>query len=181
MCGRYQQADRGELAPANMGVVWARGADGEIKSVTMRWGLEPGWMAEPPAKPPFNARSETAHEKPMFREAFAKRRCLVPADDFYEWTGQPGRKTRWRFAAADGGELVFAGLWERRREGATLRLTYTVLTVAANADVAPYHDRMPAILAPQDREAWLDPAAELESLRALLQPAPDGTLAVEKG
>ena len=196
MCGRYDIEDAdallpllfgleiddvsmptGELAPTAMGPVVARGADGNMKAVRMRWGLEPGWMTTLPSRPTFNARSETVDKKPMFREAFAKRRALAPASAFYEWQGKPGSKTRYRFTRVDGAPLVFAGLWEKRKiETGELKLTYTILTCAPNADVVDFHDRMPVILAPELWPAWLDPETPQGELKAMLKPSKDGFL-----
>lgn len=169
-----------DLAPGALGLVIARGRGGVLKKVVMRWGLEPGWMTEPPVKPVFNARAETVSQKPMFREAFRKRRCLVPADAFFEWTGATGRKTRWRLSAADGAPLVFAGIWELRKQGEQTILTYAVVTVEPNAEAAEVHDRMPAVLPKTAQDIWLDPDADAEALKSLLRPAPDGFLTVEK-
>lgn len=201
MCGRYDISDSaaqmallfdlglsgdtlpsGEIAPTAPGAVVALGADGTRKAVVMRWGLEPGWMRDPPSRPIFNARSETVEDKPMFRSAFAKRRALAPASAFYEWQGEPGSKTRYRFARPGGDPLVFAGLWEKRKlDNGDLKLTYTILTCAANGDVADYHDRMPVILGPDQWDIWLDPGTPLPVVKDMLQPAPDGYLQAAKG
>ena len=118
-----------------------------------------------------NARAESLAEKPAFRQAFKKRRCLVPADGFYEWQGTPGHKQPWHIGMADDGPFAMAGLWEcwRAPEGAMLE-SYTIITTAANAMVRALHDRMPAIIAPADFSAWLDPAND--SPGALLAPYP---------
>lgn len=201
MCGRYDISDTaaqmallfdlgitqislpsGEIAPTATGPVVAVGADGALKVIPMRWGLEPGWMREPPSRAIFNARSETVEDKPMFRSAFAKRRALAPATAFYEWQGEPGSKTRYRFTRSDGAPMVFAGLWEKRKTGeGELKLTYTILTCAANGDVVEYHDRMPVILSPDQWPVWLDPDAPQPILKGMLQPAPDGFLTAAKG
>ncbi|MEE2567414.1 SOS response-associated peptidase [Hyphobacterium marinum] len=201
MCGRYDISDSaaqmallfnlgltgdtlpaGEIAPTAAGAVVALGADGTRKAVVMRWGLEPGWMREPPSRPIFNARSETVEDKPMFRTAFAKRRALAPASAFYEWQGEPGAKTRYRFTRPDGSPMVFAGLWEKRKlDSGELKLTYTILTCAANGDVADYHDRMPVILGPDQWDVWLNAESPLPVIKDMLQPAPDGYLEAAKG
>lgn len=134
----------------------------------MRWGLVPGWMDDPPSGGFVNARAETAWEKPSFRESFRRRRCLVPADGFYEWAREGDRKVpRW-FHPVKGRALGLAGLWDGR--------TFTILTTEANADVAPVHPRMPVIVAPGDWGTWLGSGTGVEELRALLGPAPDGSL-----
>jgi putative SOS response-associated peptidase YedK len=135
----------------------------------LRWGLVPSWMDDPPSGGFVNARAETAATKPSFREPFRRRRCLVPADGFYEWAREGERKVpRW-FRPAAGGALALAGLWEGR--------TFTVLTTEANADVAPVHPRMPVILPPETWDAWLAAGTAVEELRGMVGPAPDGSLA----
>jgi putative SOS response-associated peptidase YedK len=123
-----------------------------------------------------NARAETAWQKPAFREAFARRRCLVPATGFYEWQRTEGRRQPWLFGLASGGLLAFAGLWEPpAREGAPS--TCTILTTDPNALARPVHDRMPVILAPDAWEPWLDPEALVTTLRPLLQAFPAEAMA----
>tara|TARA_R110002072_G_scaffold36848_2_gene108179 strand:- start:2258 stop:2863 length:606 start_codon:yes stop_codon:yes gene_type:complete len=196
MCGQYDISETGSvlnslfgfqtefefvatahLSPTQMAPVVALGSDGTMKAVPMRWGLEPGWMRTLPSRPIFNARSETVSEKPMFRDAFAKRRALAPASAFYEWQGEPGSKTRYRFTRTDGEPMVFAGLWEKRKlDTGDLKLTYTILTCTPSADVAEYHDRMPVILSPEHWPVWLAPETPPGDLKALLKPAEDGFL-----
>ncbi|MFB6149164.1 MAG: SOS response-associated peptidase [Halobacteriales archaeon] len=142
------------------------------------WGLLPNWVDEPADFPmPINARAETITEKPTFREAFERRRCLVLADGFYEWGGDRGSKRPYRITLADGDPFAMAGLWERwqpptngNAEHAT-RTTVTVVTTDANDLVGEIHDRMPVILDPTEESQWLeatDPAART----ALLDPYP---------
>lgn len=168
-----------DFSPGDTGPVIAVGQDGQTKVVLMRWGLEPGWLKEKPTRPMFNARAETVAEKPMFRAAFKRKRALVPAVAFYEWTGKPGAKTKWRFSKADGSLLIFAGLWEARDRGdGEKHLTFTVLTTTPNMDAADYHDRMPVILDEKAQKIWLDPEADPQMLLEMAAPAPDGTLTV---
>jgi putative SOS response-associated peptidase YedK len=168
-----------DFSPGDTGPVIAVGQDGQTKVVLMRWGLEPGWLKEKPTRSMFNARAETVAEKPMFRAAFKRKRALVPAVAFYEWTGKPGAKTKWRFSKADGSLLIFAGLWEVRDRGdGEKQLTFTVLTTTPNADAADYHDRMPVILDEKAQKIWLDPEADPQMLLEMAAPAPDGTLTV---
>lgn len=143
----------------------------------MRWGLVPVWWKKPLTELPstFNARAEMVAEKPMFRDAFKKRRCIVPASGFYEWTGEKGAKQPHLFSAADGAPvLAFAGLWDRWRDPAADEevLSCTVIVSGASAWMTPYHDRMPVLLAGDQIGAWLDGSAGVEVLR----PAPEGTL-----
>lgn len=132
----------------------------------MRWGFVRDGREE--ARPLVNARSETAARLPTFREAFARRRCLVPADGFYEWGPVNGRRVpRW-FHPPNGRLLALAAVWEGR--------TFAILTTEANADVAGVHHRMPVLVPPEAWRAWLDPATDPSSLGPRLGPPPAGTL-----
>ena len=143
-----------------------------------RWGLLPYWVDDPSDWPSLiNARAETAHVKPAFREALADRRCLVVADGFYEWKRGNGRSRPFYLRRPDGSPFAFAGLWEYwERAGRTVQ-SVTVLTTAANDLVSPLHDRMPVILPRHAYDAWLDPAIRRhQDLRPLLQPVPEDYL-----
>jgi putative SOS response-associated peptidase YedK len=124
---------------------------------------------------PINARSETVATSGMFRGALAARRCLVPADAFYEWRATADGKRPYAIARADGAPLAFAGLWEgwRAADGETLR-SFTILTTNANADLAALHTRMPVILEPDAWAVWLGEAEGTPA--ALLRPAEDGVV-----
>ncbi|MEJ0015623.1 MAG: SOS response-associated peptidase [Acetobacteraceae bacterium] len=149
---------------------------GERHLDLLKWGLLPSWTKEPEkAKRPINARAETVATSGLFRGAFAARRCIVPADAFYEWQAVGAAKQPHAIARADGQPIAFAGLWEGARlaDGTILR-TFAIVTTTANADIAALHERMPVILEPADWPAWLgdeqgDPAA-------LLHPSAAGTL-----
>ncbi|MGA9748664.1 MAG: SOS response-associated peptidase [Nocardioides sp.] len=160
---------------------------------TPTWGLVPFWAKDPAmGNKMINARMETVHEKPAFRQAFAKRRCLLPADGYYEWypteqlskAGKP-LKQPFFIRPADGGVLAMAGLYEiwrdrTRDEDDPLRFkwTCTVLTTSAEDSVGHIHDRMPLLVEPDRYAAWLDPAgsADTDHLRSLLVPAAPGRL-----
>src|SRR5262249_35709352 len=124
----------------------------------MRWGLVPSWTASPKSGPPLiNARAETVEKKPVFRAAFKKRRCLVPADGFFEWKTQGKDKQAHYFTLKDGGLFAIAGLWERREsESGGILESVTLLTTVANALVLPCHERMPVILPKEAQSLWLD-------------------------
>lgn len=189
MCGRFTQRfswrELHELldligAPANLEprynvapgqqIAAVRAEGGGRRLAMMRWGLIPFWAKEPNiGYRLINARSETARTKPSFRSAWRSRRCLIPADGFYEWTGEKKARQPWLIAMRQGGVFCFAGLWERWTvpsglsltgslaeldEGETLE-TCTILTTRANDDVARVHDRMPAILPPALFDSWL--------------------------
>jgi len=142
----------------------------------LRWGLVPHWARDPKAtRQPINGRAETLGTSPMFRDALARRRCLVPADAFYEWQaideGKPSAgKLPWAIARADGAPLIFAGLWEgwRGADGSVLR-TFTIVTTQANATLRSLHERMPVILEEGAWPLWL---GETEGQAAdLLRPS----------
>ncbi|WP_236024816.1 SOS response-associated peptidase [Arenibaculum pallidiluteum] len=148
----------------------------------LRWGLVPHWAEDVSiGNRMINARGESLLEKASFREAARRRRCLVLADGFYEWKQEGGRKQPYRIVMRDRGPFALAGLWERWRgpKGAPLDQpleTVTIVTTAANALLRPLHDRMPVILGPEDRDAWLDPARAAEDALALVRPCPDDWL-----
>jgi putative SOS response-associated peptidase YedK len=147
--------------------------------VLVRWGLIPSWVKDPgKISSLINARAETAAEKPSFRGALRHRRCLVPADAFYEWTGRPGGRQPYLLRPSPPGPMALAGLWEHwlGADGSEIE-TMAILTVPANATVSRIHERMPAILAPQDFEAWLDiRSGSSVEVQRLLRPAPDSIL-----
>lgn len=141
-----------------------RAIEGGTELAFLRWGFAPG---RPKAGPVINFRSEGRR--------FGSGRCLVPASAFYEFTGTKYPKTRWRFTLADADWFCFAGLWRAPEAG--VGESFTLLTTAPGADVAPYHDRQPVVLAPDAWAAWLDPAADPADL---LKPSPAGSLRVEE-
>jgi putative SOS response-associated peptidase YedK len=149
--------------------------------MTLRWGLVPFWAKDPSiAARLINARLETAHEKPAFREAFAKRRCLLPADGYYEWMGEKGAKQPYFIRPTDGGPLTMAGLYEfwrdptRDREDPAAWLgTCTILTTSASDRVGHIHDRQPLFVHADGYTAWLDPeSSDPAWLRSLLHTSP---------
>jgi putative SOS response-associated peptidase YedK len=157
------------------------------------WGLVPHWSKGPGSgSRAFNARSETLADNSMFATPLARRRCIVPADAFYEWTRSPGgggrsvRKEPWCFEAADGSMLAFAGLWEYWRdrqagavgsEDAPMLRSCTIITTASTGVVASIHDRCPVVLPPEAWEEWLAPAPLASGILAeLLAPADAGLL-----
>lgn len=176
---------RYNVAPTQDAPVLVRGASG-LRLGELRWGLIPWWAEdERIGARMINARSETARTLPAFRDAFRTRRCLVPADGFYEWKpdaspsakGRPPR-TPWWIHRPDRSPFAFAGLWERWRpeDGRSPIHSFTILTTSANARLAPLHDRMPVVLGEEALEPWLDPASDPATLERLLAPAPDGLL-----
>lgn len=218
MCGRFASSTRPEdiveifdvrqwdpretLAPSwnvaptdSVYAVLERVPEGERQPVrqlrVLRWGLVPSWSESPAgAAKMINARSDTLHEKPAYRRAFASRRCLLPVDGYYEWQTAPSetrpRKQPYFVSRADGGVLALAGLYEFWRDRArpaddpdSWLVTCTVVTTEAEPLLAPIHERMPLFIDPADYDDWLDPAAtDPDGLRSLLTPPPPGALRV---
>ena len=153
---------RWNIAPTQAVAIIRQDAKEAKRSLNLvRWGLIPHWAKD--ASIGFktsNAMSETASDKPAFRDAMRRRRCLIPADGFYEWQRLgPKEKQPYSFGLSDGSVFAFAGLWERWRDpaGASIE-TCTILTTRPNSLVADVHDRMPAIVKPEDYDLWLDPS-----------------------
>jgi putative SOS response-associated peptidase YedK len=195
MCGRIIQASgplqlaivdgldvrpdsRGNHAPRYNGapgqehlVIRVNRKTGERSLDPIKWGLIPHWCADPKGgRKPINARSETVGTLPIFRDAYRARRCIVPVDGFFEWQVTTGGKQPYAIGMKDGAPFGIAGLWENWKtpSGEWMR-TFAVVTVPANALLARLHDRMPAILDPQDYERWL---SEEENPRDVLRPFP---------
>ncbi len=165
------------IAPTDPAMVIRRDPDsGERHLGVLRWGFVPFSTKDLKKAPrPINARAETVAGSSLFRTAFARRRCLVPADAFYEWKTLPDGKQPYAIARTDGAPLALAGIWEswRDKSGETLR-SFAILTTRANADLAGLHERMPVLVEEEDWRAWLgevprDPAD-------LLRPAEPGVL-----
>lgn len=189
MCGRYTLTQEQEALDAALGVegllhprprynvaptqeapVIVGSSSGPVGAV-MRWGLIPSWAEDPRiGSRMINARSETVDRKPSFRVPFQRSRCLVPADGFFEWKEEEGRKSPFLVRLPSGEPFTFAGLWDRWSdpEGASIR-SFTILTREALPVLAPLHPRMPVILPPEARGAWLDPGTPVPELMALLQ------------
>ncbi len=163
---------RYNIAPTQQ-ILAVREMDGKRVASLLRWGLVPSWSASVTGSAPLiNARADTAAVKPAFRSAFKRRRCLVPADGFYEWKTEGRKKLPHLFSLADGGLLALAGLWEVwEREGQRVE-SVCLLTTEANELMQAVHDRMPVILPSEARSAWLDPGTDAARLNALLRPYP---------
>jgi putative SOS response-associated peptidase YedK len=197
MCGRYALAVAKEDVEAEFSMIrieWfppryniaptqpilvVRAERGARRPALVRWGLIPSWTKDFSALPLlFNARSETAAEKPAFRGAFRHRRCLIPATGFYEWQkGADGRKQPFYLQPASGGVIAFAGLWDEWADDkGNVIDTATILTTAANRELSPIHERMPVIVPRDQYDLWLglDPERG-EGASRLLLPPPDGT------
>lgn len=190
MCGRYSLttpvealarlfgfSERPNLVPRvniapGQEVAALRGeAAGGPRLVWLRWGLVPFWAKdEKIGYRMINARAESVAEKPAFRAAFRKRRCLILADGFYEWRAEAGGKQPYRITLADERPFAFAGLWERWEGGERPLETCSIVTTTANERLRALHDRMPVILEGGDGAAWLDPATPAAAAHKLLRP-----------
>ncbi len=200
MCGRYTLAapdpaqlrarfglgeqveirPRYNVAPGDAILAVTTDKQGAPRAEQLRWGLVPAFMKEPPASGAMiNARAEGVADKPAFRGAFARFRCLIPADGFYEWgrlwddpnTGArgAGAKQPFHITRADHQPFAFAGLWSVWHRGTPEEIrSATIITTAANATIAPLHGRMPVILEPGDEAAWLDHGTPAPLLHQLL-------------
>jgi putative SOS response-associated peptidase YedK len=193
MCGRFAQRSdpkrlakefkvaevpqveaRYNVAPTQEILAVRESADGR-EMTYFKWGLVPSWAKDTSMGARLiNARSETVQEKPSFRDAFKKRRCVIPADGFYEWQRTGGKKQPFFFRMRDERPFGFAGLWERwEGEGGEVLDSCTILTTEANEVLLPVHDRMPVILHPDDYPLWLEAdERERKLLGELLRPYP---------
>jgi putative SOS response-associated peptidase YedK len=191
MCGRYTLAGpdpaairdrfpigeqvevrrRFNVAPGDDVLAVTTDREGAPRGELLRWGLVPSWAKSPnTGMKMINARLETVSERPAYRRAFERFRCLIVADGFYEWQPTPGGpKQPFHITRDDGGLFSFAGLWSiwHAPDGSTLR-TCTILTTAANSAIARLHDRMPVILAREAEQPWLDTATSADRLTEIL-------------
>lgn len=201
MCGRYTLAtpnpaavrarfavgesvevrQRYNVAPGDDVLAVSADREGNPRGELLRWGLVPSWAQHPDTGlKMINARVETVAERPAFRRAFERYRCLIIADGFYEWRSAPAApKQPFRITRADQALFAFAGLWSiwHRGDGSKLR-SCAILTTAANSALAPLHDRMPVILEPAAEAPWLDRGTPPERLRELLPGLAPGQTAL---
>lgn len=202
MCGRFSQqrpaselaeifsaeplvedpGPRFNVAPTDEGLVVVQRDD--RRGVTAyRWGLIPHWADNVKVgSRMFNARAETLVGAPAFRDAFQRKRCLVPVECFYEWRREGEVRQPYAIGRADGQPLVLAGLWDGWRDPAaeTVRRSFTIVTSAPNEAMAAIHNRMPVILDEADWDAWLDPRfSERDRLLAMLEPHDEPELAIQ--
>lgn len=172
---------RYNAAPMQWLPVIRRRPTGDRVAHLLRWGLIPSWSKdEAIAARLINARGESIAEKPSFRAAFKKRRCIVPANGFYEWQTVAGDKQPYYIHPIEGDLFGLAGLWERWTrpgDGEVVIDTFTIVTTEANAAMRPLHDRMPVILTPEDYGAWLDGATAPDQVQALVRSCAEALLA----
>jgi putative SOS response-associated peptidase YedK len=165
------------VTPGGPMAIVRQGIDGARHFGLVRWGFVPSWAKEiQPGKPLINARSETIVDKPSFRNAIRRRRCLIPANGFYEWEGDvPGKKKPWYIHRPDHSLMAFAGIWEHWMgpDGSELE-TAAIITTVANALVETIHPRSPVVIHAEDFETWLDVKSEdMRGLVPLLRPQTD--------
>src|SRR5437868_9166858 len=159
-----------------------RMVEGKRQLALVRWGLIPAWVKDPRAfSLLINARGESVLDKPAFRNAMKYRRCLFPADGFYEWKRERERKRPYFVQLKSGQPLAFAGLWESWMgpNGEEME-TAAIVTTGANGTLAPLHDRMPVIVPPDAFDFWLSRDLDGETAAALIAPARDGLLDVHE-
>ncbi len=174
-----QEEARYNIAPTDPVLAIRRADTGAREAGRLRWGLVPGRWAERRSGPPLiNARAETLRSQPAFGESFRARRCLIPADGFYEWRRDERGKTPVWVSRADGDLFAFAGIWSAlpTRDGSGELHSCAIVTCEPNELIRPVHDRMPVILREDGEAPWLDPASSEAELLSLLVPAPSGLL-----
>ncbi len=199
MCGRYtlktpsrriaeafdlpeipDREPRFNIAPTQL-VLIVRNEEGDRVARMVRWGLIPFWAKDPSiGNKLINARSETVAEKPAFRQAFQKRRCLVIADGFYEWEKVRKIKQPRYYQVGDGGPFAFAGLWERWDKGEEPLESCTILTTLANLPLARVYERMPVILPPEVYDIWLGEDTSARQLQRLLTAYSDSDITEDR-
>ena len=160
---------RYNIAPSQM-VLAIADFGGGLEWSSLGWALIPSWSKD--GKGFINARGETLEEKASFSESFRERRCLIPADGFFEWRRAGRAKQPFYFQLNDERPFAFAGVWDRWNNKGTSVISCAIITTEANELLRPIHDRMPVILQPEAYEAWLDPKSEPVVLKRLLQPFP---------
>jgi len=176
-------APRYNVAPTQaVAAVRQRPDSDDREVVLLHWGLIPSWAKDPAmGARMINARAETVADKPSFRAALRRRRCLIPADGFYEWQAVGSQKQPYYIRPRDEAQpFALAGLWEHWERGEGRRIeSCTIITTTANDLLRPLHDRMPVIVAPADFDLWLDPGVQNpEAVRPLLSPYPEEAMAM---
>lgn len=179
----FDERPRFNIAPTDPVIAIRRGEPGHNEAGVLRWGLVPGqWAERKGQRPLINARAETVATQPAFRESFEERRCLIPADGFYEWRNDESGKTPFWISLADGELFAFAGIWAALpgRDGADDLHSCAIVTCEPNGLIRPLHDRMPVVLARDAEARWLEPEAGAEELASLLVPAPEDLLVLRE-
>jgi putative SOS response-associated peptidase YedK len=167
---------RWNIAPTQSAPMVAIGKAGDRRIVSARWGLQPSWMIKDlPTGPLFNARSETIADKPSFAKAFARKRCLIPANGFYEWQRDGKARIPFFVARPDKQPVAFAGIWETAPDGeGGAKVSMAIVTCAALPSFAPIHDRFPVVLQPDFWQDWLAQETPKAVLQDLMVAPPEG-------
>lgn len=181
LCSAVANAPQYNIAPRAQVQIVRQAESGALELTNVSWGLVPAWLKDL-SHAQTQARAETLAEKPMFKSAFAKQRCLILTDGYYEWRELTGRRKQpYRVSLKGGGLFCFAGLWERYPVDEQLSYdSCALITVAASSELERLHPRMPLILRPADYQRWLDPASTRSSVAKLLQPLQPGVLRAQK-
>src|SRR5204862_4660427 len=176
---KVEEEPRYNIAPTDPVLAIRRTGAGRREPGRLRWGLLPGRWAERSGPPLINARAESIQRQPAFAESFRERRCLIPADGFYEWRAEGEAKTPVWLSRPDGDLFAFAGVWAAlpARDGSNELHSCAIVTCEPNGLIRPIHDRMPVVLDPSLEAGRLGPEAEEEELMGKLIPAPAGLLA----
>jgi putative SOS response-associated peptidase YedK len=180
---KLEEEPRYNIAPTDPVLAIRRTDEGGREPGRLRWGLVPGRWAERRSGPPLiNARAETLRSQPAFAESFRERRCLIPADGFYEWRGEGRGKTPIWISRPDGELFAFAGVWAAlpQRDGSGEVHSCAIVTCEPNELIRPIHDRMPVVLSREHEGGWLDPGLAEGELLSLLAPAPSGLLVLRE-
>ncbi|HYX77867.1 MAG TPA: SOS response-associated peptidase [Solirubrobacterales bacterium] len=176
---KLEEGARYNIAPTDPVLAVRRARDGRREAGRLRWGLVPGrWAERRSGGPLINARVETLRQQGAFAESFRERRCLIPADGFYEWRKDEAGSTPLWISRSDSDLFAFAGIWAAlpARDGSAELHSCAIVTCEPNELIRPLHDRMPVVLMPELEARWLDPEASEEDLLSVLVSAPDGLL-----
>jgi putative SOS response-associated peptidase YedK len=176
----FDERPRFNIAPTDPVLAVRNGEGGRREVGRLRWGLLPGSWAQDANQALINARAETLDSQPAYRESFHRRRCLIPADGFYEWRHQEtGKQAVW-INRADGAPFAFAGIWAALDNGGGAIHSCAIVTCEPNELVRPIHDRMPVILDPEAEGRWISPDSDPTGLLEALRPADDRELEVRE-
>jgi len=165
----FETTPRFNIAPSQE-VLAITETDAGRELTALKWGLIPSWSKEPTGI--INARAETLEDRASFSDSFQRRRCLIPADGFYEWKKRGKERLPYYFQLKDGDVFAFAGIWDRWRGDGLTVLSCAIVTTTPNELLCTIHDRMPVMLQPESHEAWLDYRTPVDELKRMLNPYP---------
>jgi len=165
----FETTPRFNIAPSQKVLAVTETEEGR-ELTTLDWGLIPSWSKEPAGI--INARAETLEERHSFAESFLRRRCLIPADGFYEWKKRGKERLPYYFQLKDEEVFAFAGIWDTWRGSGVKVTSCAIVTTTPNEILSSIHDRMPVMLQPESHDAWLDSRTPVEELKRMLNPYP---------